>query len=143
MTPEAKNLINQMLTINPAKRITADQAIKHPWVCVSHTCRLLWVSRRQKSFPACEILAMFVPSSNKLCHIFSLSTSLSIRTLSRFRNTLAGHHDQELTHTPRVAFHFIFGTAFQNNNRITSNSLVLKSRPAKHRDPHYVPEQNL
>lgn len=36
MTPEAKNLINQMLTINPAKRITADQAIKHPWVCVSH-----------------------------------------------------------------------------------------------------------
>lgn len=35
MTPEAKNLINQMLTINPAKRITADQALKHPWVCVS------------------------------------------------------------------------------------------------------------
>lgn len=24
-----------MLTINPAKRITADQALKHPWVCVS------------------------------------------------------------------------------------------------------------
>lgn len=37
VTPEAKNLINQMLTINPAKRITADQALKHPWVCVSHT----------------------------------------------------------------------------------------------------------
>lgn len=35
MTPEAKNLINQMLTINPAKRITAEQALKHPWVCVS------------------------------------------------------------------------------------------------------------
>ncbi|XP_069913115.1 calcium/calmodulin-dependent protein kinase type II subunit gamma isoform X19 [Oryctolagus cuniculus] len=33
VTPEAKNLINQMLTINPAKRITADQALKHPWVC--------------------------------------------------------------------------------------------------------------
>ncbi|KAF3841904.1 hypothetical protein F7725_023855 [Dissostichus mawsoni] len=33
VTPEAKNLINQMLTINPAKRITADQAINHPWVC--------------------------------------------------------------------------------------------------------------
>uniref|UniRef100_A0A3Q3K6H2 calcium/calmodulin-dependent protein kinase n=1 Tax=Monopterus albus TaxID=43700 RepID=A0A3Q3K6H2_MONAL len=32
VTPEAKNLINQMLTINPAKRITADQALKHPWV---------------------------------------------------------------------------------------------------------------
>lgn len=35
VTPEAKNLINQMLTINPAKRITAEQALKHPWVCVS------------------------------------------------------------------------------------------------------------
>ncbi|KAL7990335.1 hypothetical protein Chor_013765, partial [Crotalus horridus] len=35
VTPEAKNLINQMLTINPAKRITADQALKHPWVCVT------------------------------------------------------------------------------------------------------------
>ncbi|XP_031731145.1 calcium/calmodulin-dependent protein kinase type II subunit gamma isoform X11 [Anarrhichthys ocellatus] len=37
VTPEAKNLINQMLTINPAKRITADQAIKHPWVCQRST----------------------------------------------------------------------------------------------------------
>lgn len=35
VTPEAKNLINQMLTINPAKRITAEQALKHPWICVS------------------------------------------------------------------------------------------------------------
>lgn len=24
-----------MLTINPAKRITAHEALKHPWVCVS------------------------------------------------------------------------------------------------------------
>ncbi|XP_078129500.1 calcium/calmodulin-dependent protein kinase type II subunit gamma isoform X3 [Sander vitreus] len=37
VTPEAKNLINQMLTINPAKRITADQAIMHPWVCQRST----------------------------------------------------------------------------------------------------------
>uniref|UniRef100_A0A8C5R315 calcium/calmodulin-dependent protein kinase n=1 Tax=Leptobrachium leishanense TaxID=445787 RepID=A0A8C5R315_9ANUR len=37
VTPEAKNLINQMLTINPTKRITADQALKHPWVCQRST----------------------------------------------------------------------------------------------------------
>ncbi|XP_016412363.1 calcium/calmodulin-dependent protein kinase type II subunit gamma-like isoform X18 [Sinocyclocheilus rhinocerous] len=37
VTAEAKNLINQMLTINPAKRITADQALKHPWVCQRST----------------------------------------------------------------------------------------------------------
>lgn len=41
VTPEAKNLINQMLTINPAKRITAQEALKHPWVCVSTPIQLL------------------------------------------------------------------------------------------------------
>uniref|UniRef100_A0A4W6E8L4 calcium/calmodulin-dependent protein kinase n=1 Tax=Lates calcarifer TaxID=8187 RepID=A0A4W6E8L4_LATCA len=35
VTPEAKNLINQMLTINPAKRITAQEALKHPWFTTS------------------------------------------------------------------------------------------------------------
>eukprot|EP00092_Neocalanus_flemingeri_P075196 GFUD01093119.1.p1 GENE.GFUD01093119.1~~GFUD01093119.1.p1 ORF type:complete len:533 (+),score=80.68 GFUD01093119.1:385-1983(+) len=33
VTPEAKNLINQMLTVNPAKRIRAEEALKHPWIC--------------------------------------------------------------------------------------------------------------
>uniref|UniRef100_A0A672LYT5 calcium/calmodulin-dependent protein kinase n=1 Tax=Sinocyclocheilus grahami TaxID=75366 RepID=A0A672LYT5_SINGR len=37
VTPEAKNLINQMLTINPAKRIMAQEALKHPWVCQRST----------------------------------------------------------------------------------------------------------
>lgn len=51
VTPEAKDLINKMLTINPAKRVTATDALKHPWICVgvththTHTlivwCRLL------------------------------------------------------------------------------------------------------
>ena len=35
VTPEAKNLINQMLTVNPQKRIKSDEALKHPWICVS------------------------------------------------------------------------------------------------------------
>jgi len=33
VTPEAKNLINSMLTVNPAKRINATDALKHPWIC--------------------------------------------------------------------------------------------------------------
>ncbi|CAO1402984.1 unnamed protein product [Diamesa hyperborea] len=33
VTSEAKNLINQMLTVNPHKRITAPEALKHPWIC--------------------------------------------------------------------------------------------------------------
>lgn len=37
VTPEAKDLINKMLTINPSKRITASEALKHPWICVCST----------------------------------------------------------------------------------------------------------
>uniref|UniRef100_A0A8C9SCC8 calcium/calmodulin-dependent protein kinase n=1 Tax=Scleropages formosus TaxID=113540 RepID=A0A8C9SCC8_SCLFO len=37
VTPEAKDLINKMLTINPVKRITASEALKHPWICQRST----------------------------------------------------------------------------------------------------------
>ncbi|XP_019720587.1 calcium/calmodulin-dependent protein kinase type II delta chain isoform X4 [Hippocampus comes] len=47
VTPEAKNLINQMLTINPAKRITAEQALKHPWVC--HRSTVASMMHRQET----------------------------------------------------------------------------------------------
>lgn len=32
VTQDAKNLINQMLVLDPKKRITADQALQHPWI---------------------------------------------------------------------------------------------------------------
>uniref|UniRef100_A0A0V0J9S3 calcium/calmodulin-dependent protein kinase n=1 Tax=Schistocephalus solidus TaxID=70667 RepID=A0A0V0J9S3_SCHSO len=32
VTPDAKDLINQMLTMNPSKRITAAEALKHQWI---------------------------------------------------------------------------------------------------------------
>ncbi|XP_068438788.1 calcium/calmodulin-dependent protein kinase type II subunit gamma-like isoform X4 [Clinocottus analis] len=47
VTPEAKNLINQMLTINPAKRITSDQALKHPWIC--HRSTVASMMHRQET----------------------------------------------------------------------------------------------
>jgi len=37
VTTEAKNLINSMLTVNPARRITAAQALRHPWISVRFT----------------------------------------------------------------------------------------------------------
>ncbi|CAI4227945.1 unnamed protein product [Auanema sp. JU1783] len=33
VTPEAKSLIDSMLTVNPKKRITAEQALRLPWIC--------------------------------------------------------------------------------------------------------------
>ncbi|XP_052357521.1 calcium/calmodulin-dependent protein kinase type II subunit delta-like [Oncorhynchus keta] len=37
VTPDAKDLINKMLTINPGKRITTGEALKHPWICQRST----------------------------------------------------------------------------------------------------------
>ncbi|CAF4897805.1 calcium/calmodulin-dependent protein kinase type II alpha chain [Pieris napi] len=47
VTPEAKSLINQMLTVNPSKRITASEALKHPWIC--HRERVASVMHRQET----------------------------------------------------------------------------------------------
>lgn len=35
VTPEAKDLINKMLNVNQNHRITAQEALKHPWISVS------------------------------------------------------------------------------------------------------------
>uniref|UniRef100_A0A8C9SPW4 calcium/calmodulin-dependent protein kinase n=1 Tax=Scleropages formosus TaxID=113540 RepID=A0A8C9SPW4_SCLFO len=70
VTPEAKNLINQMLTINPAKRITAEQALKHPWVCQRSTVASMMhrqetveclrkFNARRKSHPDCLLSLLF------------------------------------------------------------------------------------
>ena len=34
VTTEAKRLIDSMLNINPSRRISAVDALKHPWICV-------------------------------------------------------------------------------------------------------------
>uniref|UniRef100_A0A8C6UN59 Protein kinase domain-containing protein n=1 Tax=Neogobius melanostomus TaxID=47308 RepID=A0A8C6UN59_9GOBI len=80
VTPEAKNLINQMLTINPAKRITAQEALKHPWVCQRSTVASMM--HRQETV---ECLKKFnarrklkVSSSHTFVLFVSLSTSLSL-----------------------------------------------------------------
>uniref|UniRef100_A0A8C6L354 calcium/calmodulin-dependent protein kinase n=1 Tax=Nothobranchius furzeri TaxID=105023 RepID=A0A8C6L354_NOTFU len=47
VTPEAKDLINKMLTINPAKRISATEALKHPWI--SHRSTVASCMHRQET----------------------------------------------------------------------------------------------
>ena len=39
VTPEAKKLIDKMLTLDQNKRITAEKALEHPWIQVSQTRR--------------------------------------------------------------------------------------------------------
>uniref|UniRef100_A0A8C9Y2K4 calcium/calmodulin-dependent protein kinase n=1 Tax=Sander lucioperca TaxID=283035 RepID=A0A8C9Y2K4_SANLU len=47
VTPEAKDLINKMLTINPSKRITAAEVLKHPWI--SHRSTVASCMHRQET----------------------------------------------------------------------------------------------
>uniref|UniRef100_A0A3Q4GVG9 calcium/calmodulin-dependent protein kinase n=1 Tax=Neolamprologus brichardi TaxID=32507 RepID=A0A3Q4GVG9_NEOBR len=71
VTPEAKNLINQMLTINPAKRITAEQALKHPWIC--HRSTVASMMHRQETV---ECLRKF-NARRKLKVVFAFSSQPS------------------------------------------------------------------
>uniref|UniRef100_A0A3Q1BP27 calcium/calmodulin-dependent protein kinase n=1 Tax=Amphiprion ocellaris TaxID=80972 RepID=A0A3Q1BP27_AMPOC len=71
VTPEAKDLINKMLTINPAKRITAAEALKHPWI--SHRSTVASCMHRQetveclKKFNLCVSLWLFCVSLWLFC----------------------------------------------------------------------------
>uniref|UniRef100_A0AAR2KB17 calcium/calmodulin-dependent protein kinase n=1 Tax=Pygocentrus nattereri TaxID=42514 RepID=A0AAR2KB17_PYGNA len=72
VTPEAKDLINKMLTINPSKRITASEALKHPWICQRSTVASMM--HRQETV---ECLKKF-NARRKLKVTLSRSLSLSL-----------------------------------------------------------------
>ncbi|XP_069773982.1 calcium/calmodulin-dependent protein kinase type II subunit beta isoform X34 [Narcine bancroftii] len=82
VTPEAKNLINQMLTINPAKRITAIEALKHPWVCQRSTVASMM--HRQETV---ECLKKF--NARRKLKGAILTTMLATRNFSVGRQTTA------------------------------------------------------
>uniref|UniRef100_A0A8C5E2S1 calcium/calmodulin-dependent protein kinase n=1 Tax=Gouania willdenowi TaxID=441366 RepID=A0A8C5E2S1_GOUWI len=83
VTPEAKDLINKMLTINPAKRITAAEALKHPWI--SHRSTVASCMHRQetveclKKFNARRKLKVSISNSNHANLSVCLSVCPSVR----------------------------------------------------------------
>ncbi|XP_037035375.1 calcium/calmodulin-dependent protein kinase type II alpha chain isoform X3 [Bradysia coprophila] len=76
VTPEAKNLINQMLTVNPYKRITAAEALKHPWICQRE--RVASVVHRQETV---DCLKKF--NARRKLKGAILTTMLATRNFSR------------------------------------------------------------
>uniref|UniRef100_A0A4W4FW12 calcium/calmodulin-dependent protein kinase n=1 Tax=Electrophorus electricus TaxID=8005 RepID=A0A4W4FW12_ELEEL len=81
VTPEAKDLINKMLTINPAKRITAAEALKHPWI--SHRSTVASCMHRQetveclKKFNARRKLKVHCSDTARLTESLRLSTGVN------------------------------------------------------------------
>uniref|UniRef100_A0A8C9W6R2 calcium/calmodulin-dependent protein kinase n=1 Tax=Scleropages formosus TaxID=113540 RepID=A0A8C9W6R2_SCLFO len=72
VTPEAKDLINKMLTINPSKRITATEALKHPWICQRSTVASMM--HRQETV---ECLKKFNARRKLKVHLFSTSLQVN------------------------------------------------------------------
>ncbi|XP_076374381.1 calcium/calmodulin-dependent protein kinase II isoform X15 [Megalopta genalis] len=83
VTPEAKNLINQMLTVNPSKRITASEALKHPWICQRE--RVASVVHRQETV---ECLKKF--NARRKLKVAILTTMLATRNFSSKYDAQAG-----------------------------------------------------
>uniref|UniRef100_A0A6Q2YCM5 calcium/calmodulin-dependent protein kinase n=1 Tax=Esox lucius TaxID=8010 RepID=A0A6Q2YCM5_ESOLU len=79
VTPEAKDLINKMLTINPSKRISSTEALKHPWICQRSTVASM-IHRQEtveclKKFNARRKLKVAPPFSilHPISHLYLLS----------------------------------------------------------------------
>ncbi|XP_046753300.1 calcium/calmodulin-dependent protein kinase type II alpha chain isoform X12 [Diprion similis] len=85
VTTEAKNLINQMLTVNPSKRITASEALKHPWICQRE--RVASVVHRQETV---DCLKKF--NARRKLKGAILTTMLATRNFSS-RNTITKKGD--------------------------------------------------
>uniref|UniRef100_A0A8C6TZJ4 calcium/calmodulin-dependent protein kinase n=1 Tax=Neogobius melanostomus TaxID=47308 RepID=A0A8C6TZJ4_9GOBI len=121
VTPEAKNLINQMLTINPAKRITAQEALKHPWVCQRSTVASMMHRQETveclKKFNARRKLKGAILTTMLVSRNFSVGRqSTAPAAVSAVAGTTAGIVEQALMK------HFVFSAQPQNNS--TRNSIV-------------------
>ncbi|KAA3681802.1 calcium/calmodulin-dependent protein kinase (CaM kinase) II [Paragonimus westermani] len=82
VTTEAKALINSMLTVSPSRRITAAEALKHPWICQRE--RVASVVHRQETV---ECLKKF--NARRKLKGAILTTMLATRNFSTGRTVLS------------------------------------------------------
>ncbi|XP_023933560.1 calcium/calmodulin-dependent protein kinase type II subunit beta isoform X2 [Lingula anatina] len=116
VTPEAKNLINSMLTVNPAKRITAGDALKHPWICQRE--RVASVVHRQETV---DCLKKF--NARRKLKGAILTTMLATRNFSS--NVVAGANGSQGSNPGSVSMNNTIAkqvTAIQ----VSSRSLINK-----------------
>uniref|UniRef100_A0A3Q0KCA9 calcium/calmodulin-dependent protein kinase n=1 Tax=Schistosoma mansoni TaxID=6183 RepID=A0A3Q0KCA9_SCHMA len=92
VTPEAKNLINLMLTVSPARRITAAEALKHPWICQRE--RVASLVHRQETV---ECLKKF--NARRKLKGAILTTMLATRNFSMKKDDSSGRGTVPGSHT--------------------------------------------
>ncbi|XP_018654510.1 protein kinase [Schistosoma mansoni] len=95
VTPEAKNLINLMLTVSPARRITAAEALKHPWICtLDQRERVASLVHRQETV---ECLKKF--NARRKLKGAILTTMLATRNFSMKKDDSSGRGTVPGSHT--------------------------------------------
>ncbi|XP_041672383.1 calcium/calmodulin-dependent protein kinase type II delta chain isoform X7 [Cheilinus undulatus] len=123
VTPEAKNLINQMLTINPAKRITAEQALKHPWVC--HRSTVASMMHRQETV---ECLRKF--NARRKLKGAILTTMLVSRNFSACKSLLNKKSDSAKESQSTVVHNPPDGVKGSTESNATNDEEEMKGRKA-------------
>ncbi|XP_061667333.1 calcium/calmodulin-dependent protein kinase type II subunit gamma isoform X15 [Syngnathoides biaculeatus] len=121
VTPEAKNLINQMLTINPAKRITAEQALKHPWVC--HRSTVASMMHRQETV---ECLRKF--NARRKLKGAILTTMLVSRNFSACKSLLNKKSDSAKESQSTVVHNPPEGVKGSTESNATNDEEEMKAR---------------
>ncbi|CAI5658511.1 calcium/calmodulin-dependent protein kinase type II subunit gamma isoform X14 [Archocentrus centrarchus] len=121
VTPEAKNLINQMLTINPAKRITAEQALKHPWIC--HRSTVASMMHRQETV---ECLRKF--NARRKLKGAILTTMLVSRNFSACKSLLNKKSDSAKESQSTVVHNAPDGVKGSTESNATNDEEEMKAR---------------
>ncbi|KAM9716878.1 calcium/calmodulin-dependent protein kinase type II subunit gamma isoform 14-T14 [Menidia menidia] len=134
VTPEAKNLINQMLTINPAKRITAEQALKHPWVC--HRSTVASMMHRQETV---ECLRKF--NARRKLKGAILTTMLVSRNFSACKTLLNKKSDSAKESQSTVVHNPPDGVKGSTESNATNDEEEMKGRKARKQEIIKITEQ--
>uniref|UniRef100_A0A672SDY4 calcium/calmodulin-dependent protein kinase n=1 Tax=Sinocyclocheilus grahami TaxID=75366 RepID=A0A672SDY4_SINGR len=122
VTAEAKNLINQMLTINPAKRITADQAIKHPWICQRSTVASMM--HRQETVECLRKFNARRKLKGAILTTMLVSRNFSGECLISFRHTNETSRKQEIIKITEQLIEAINNGDFEAYTRICDPGLT-------------------
>ncbi|XP_056902031.1 calcium/calmodulin-dependent protein kinase type II subunit gamma isoform X20 [Takifugu flavidus] len=131
VTPEAKNLINQMLTINPAKRITADQALKHPWIC--HRSTVASMMHRQETV---ECLRKF--NARRKLKGAILTTMLVSRNFSACKSLLNKKSDSAKPSTNNSKNSIVSAINALKDNNMATNAQMESQSTVVHNPPDGV-----
>ena len=125
VTAEAKNLINSMLTVNPAKRINASEALKHPWICVIFKI-CTWIVC---NFFSIEYLTLAIQNREKFASVVHRQETVDcLKKFNARRKLKVSSRASHSTATPLEIFIYILTTFVCLKGAILTTMLATRSK---------------